>query len=359
MAGISMLWEGAPSYRQCCVVLPVLGSGLEEGVCPALIQIWALELNFGWGGGVVWLSHHGRDFDLYFHMIRKQTSTTHHFLVRKRRDQYELRSMDKMQLSGASSTLFMAFSSSWINCACVYICNGCFSLTTRLGFPHFIFSFIDPACGNSFNGWIKVHTSPLMRLSRADDLISPTVKLSSLKHHLLSFFSSRPHSFSCFFAISLSPSHFRCSCHVGPASSAVLPRPFPVFFLLFPFFVPSLLFTITPSVLRPHLSFFCLGRIERGQGSTVVPRDTAAVFSFSPDVIWGIHSLATASFPSSPLSSFLLGSPEKSKSVLYYLSSSCYLIICNILFSFHLFFSVYFSSVVQRWLWDRTVWKQV
>lgn len=142
----------------------------------------------------------------------------------------------------------------------MYICNSFFSLNTRPGFPHFIFSFIHPACGNCFKAWIKVHTSPLMRLSRGDDLISPTVKLSSLKRHLLSFFSSCPHSFSCFFAISLS--HSLCSCHVGPASSAVLPRPFPVFSFL-SFFVPSLLFTITPSVLRPHLSFFCLGRIER------------------------------------------------------------------------------------------------
>lgn len=84
-----------------------------------------------------------------------------------------------------------------------------------------------------------------MRLSRGDDLISPTVKLSSLKPHLLSSFSSHPHSFSSFFAISLSHSHFPCSCHVGPASSAVLPRPFPVFLSSFLFcprhsFSPSL-----------------------------------------------------------------------------------------------------------------------
>lgn len=31
MARISMLWEGALSYWQCCVVFPVQGNGLEEG----------------------------------------------------------------------------------------------------------------------------------------------------------------------------------------------------------------------------------------------------------------------------------------------------------------------------------------
>lgn len=31
MARISMLREGAASYRQCCVVFPVQGSGLEKG----------------------------------------------------------------------------------------------------------------------------------------------------------------------------------------------------------------------------------------------------------------------------------------------------------------------------------------
>lgn len=89
MARISMLWEGALSYWQCCVVFPVQGNGLEEGgwgggggrggggviydVCPALIQIWALELNLGGRRGCVSLSRHNRDFNLYFHMIKRST----------------------------------------------------------------------------------------------------------------------------------------------------------------------------------------------------------------------------------------------------------------------------------------------
>lgn len=153
-----------------------------------------------------------------------------------------------------------------------------------------------------------------MHLSCGDDLISPTVKLSSLKHHLLSSFSSRPHSFSCFFAFSLSHSHFLCSCHVGPAFSAVLPRPFPFFFHFFPFFVSVTFFhhhslcpPATPLVLPSWENR------KRVQASAVAPCDTASFLSFSPDVIWGIHSLATASFRSSP--SFFYSHPQKNLSL--------------------------------------------
>lgn len=138
------------------------------------------------------------------------------------------------------------------------------SLNTTPGFPH-------TACGNCFKAWIKVHTSPLMRLSRGDDLISPTVKLSSLKRHLLSSFSSRPHSFSllfCNFTFSLT---FPLLLSCRPCFFCSPPKAISCSFSFsFLFFVPSLLFTITPSVLRPHLSFFHLGRIER-EGRTVVP----------------------------------------------------------------------------------------
>lgn len=85
------------------------------------------------------------------------------------------------------------------------------------------------------------------------------------------------------------------------------------FFLLFPFFVPVIPFhhhSLCPPATPLVLSSW--ENRKRGQGSAVVPWDTAALLSFSPDVIWGIHSLATAAFPSSSVgsSSFYLH-PQK------------------------------------------------
>lgn len=131
-----------------------------------------------------------------------------------------------------------------------------------------------------------MYTSPVMRLSRGDDLTSPTVRISSLKHQLLSSFSSCPHCFSCIFFI-----------HI-PASFAIIPRPLPVFFS-FSFFVP-----VTPFLHHSYcppatpLILTSWENRKRGQGSAVAPQDAAAT-SFSLDLIWGIHSLAIACFPSS------------------------------------------------------------
>lgn len=117
-----------------------------------------------------------------------------------------------------------------------------------------------------------------MPLNRGDDLISPTVKISSLKHHLLSSFSSRPHWFSCFFAF------FNFLIHI-PASSAILPRPFSVFFRTLFLFVP-----VTPfphhSHCPPATPLVLLSWVNRMrvQGSAVAPQDIAAT-SFSLDLI--------------------------------------------------------------------------
>lgn len=193
------------------------------------------------------------------------------------------------------------------------------SLNTRPGFPHFIFSFIDPACGNCFKAWIKVHTSPLMRLSHGDDLISPTVKLSSLKYHLLSNFSSCPHSFSWFFCHFTFSLTFPLLLSCRPCFFCSPPKAISCFFFSFLFLSPSLLFTITPSVLRPHLSFFLLGRIEReGRAALSFPETLLPSSHFLLMWFEGSTHLPLPPFPPLlwvPL--FLLTSPEKSKSVLY------------------------------------------
>lgn len=90
------------------------------------------------------------------------------------------------------------------------------------------------------------------------------------------------------------------------------------FFHFFPFFVPVTFFH--HHSLCPPATSLVLPSWEnrkRVQASAVAPCDTASFLSFSPDVIWGIHSLATASFaPLLWVPLFLLASPEKSKSVL-------------------------------------------
>lgn len=156
------------------------------------------------------------------------------------------------------------------------------TLKTWPDFPHFIFSFIDPACGNCFQAGVKVHTSPLTRLSRGDDLISPAVKLSSLKRPLLSSFSSCPYSFSCFFCLFTFSLTFPLLLSWRPCSFCSPLKAIPWFFFFpFLFLSPSLLFTITPSVLRPHLSFFRLGRIEReGRAALSFPETPPPSFHF-------------------------------------------------------------------------------
>lgn len=142
-----------------------------------------------------------------------------------------------------------------------------------------------------------------MRLSRGDDLTSPMVRISSLKHHLLSSFSFCPHCFSCIlFSFTSMP--------LLQLSQGHCQYFFPSLFLS-----PSLLFPITPTVLRPHLSFFHLGRIEReGRAALSLPK-TLPPHHFL--LIWFEGSTHLPLPPPFPpllrLPVFLLTFPEKSK----------------------------------------------
>lgn len=161
------------------------------------------------------------------------------------------------------------------------------SLYCRPGFPLFIFIFIDPACGNCFKAWIK--SAPL-----SCNAFKPW-GWSHISHGQNQLIKAPPFIF-LFFLPSLFFLHF-FFVHI-PASFAIIPRPLPVFF-------PSLFFVpVTPF---PHHSYcppatpLILPSWEnrkRGQGSAVAPQDAVAT-SFSLDLIWGFHSLAIASFPSS------------------------------------------------------------
>lgn len=301
-----MLREAGPSYRQCYVVFPVSGSGLEEGVCPALIQIWALELNFR-GRRRECLAVTSREglWPLFPHdhkapdkRLAAWTQTVkHNFSMR---NEFELRSVDKWSIFHTLYDRFLFHKLIAHVCTFGIAVSG---LNTRF---------------SSFN--LQFHWSSvwelLSGLNRSAHLSFNAFKLwgwSHISHGQTQLIKAPPFIF-LFFSCSF---FFLLFCHFTFSFTFPLLlscRPyfflqssqghFLFFFHFFPFFVPvtffhhhSLCLPATPLVLPSWESR------KRVQASAVAPCDTDSFLSFSPDVIWGIHSLATASSRSSPVSS--------------------------------------------------------